>query len=63
MVDADGVIAVSERAGVHYTQVYAFLRGGGMTPENAGLLRAVVAVDPAVWADAFAPIPDDQVAP
>lgn len=51
-----GVYAVAAAAGVHYTQIYAFLRGGVLKQENAGRLRAVVAsVDAAVWANAFAP--------
>jgi hypothetical protein len=53
-----GVYAVAKRAGVHFTQVYAFLRGGNLTQSNAGKLRAAVrGVRADVWADALAPAP------
>lgn len=53
-----GVYAVARRAGVHFTQVYSFLRGGSLTQANAGKLRAAVrGVRADVWADAFAPAP------
>lgn len=59
----DGVYAVAAASGVHYTQVYAFLRGGVLKPENAGRLRSVVtSVDASVWADAFAPVGDSAEA-
>lgn len=54
-----GVYAVGTASGVHYTRIYAFLRGSAMEPENAGRLRAVLPeVRDALWADAFAPTPD-----
>jgi hypothetical protein len=53
-----GVLAVARRAGVHFTQVYGFLRGGSLNLSNAGKLRAAVrGVRADVWADAFAPLP------
>ena len=59
IVEGDGVYAVAQRAGVHFTRVYAFLRGAGLTEENAGKLRAALpGVPPEVWAEAFAPTPD-----
>jgi hypothetical protein len=57
MKDAGGVYAVAEVAGLHFTQVYAFLRGASLRPENAGKLRAVLpGVAAEVWADVAAPI-------
>jgi hypothetical protein len=53
---AGGVYEVSERSGVHFTRIYAFLRGAMMEPDNAGKLRAELADLPAeVWANIFAP--------
>ncbi len=54
--DAGGVYAVAAISGVHFTRIYAFLRGSGMEPGNASRLRAAlpeVAAD--TWADVFAP--------
>lgn len=63
-----GVYAVARRAGVHFTQVYSFLRGGSLKRSTAGKLRASVrGVRADVWADAFAPVPlassTDEAAP
>ncbi len=63
--DAGGVYAVAGRSGVHFTRVYAFLRGSGMESKNASRLRAAlpdVAAD--VWADVFAPpsVPEQEAA-
>lgn len=60
---AGGVYAVAERTGLHFTQVYGFLRGGNLRPENAGRLRAALSDLPdEVWADVGAPLPDAVVA-
>ena len=62
--DAGGVYAVAERSGVHFTRIYAFLRGGNMEPSNAGRLRAeLVSVPAEVWAECLAPAPQGEVAP
>lgn len=54
-----GVYAVADDCGVHFTQLFRFLRGGGLSTENAGKLRAAVSgVPDSVWADVFAPKPD-----
>jgi hypothetical protein len=56
--EAGGVYAVAYRSGVHFTRIYAFLRGGSMEPTNAGRLRAELeAVDAEVWAEILAPAP------
>lgn len=58
IVDRGGMTLVANETGIHFTQIYAFLRGGGLRTENAGRLRlALPKVDDAVWADAFAPPP------
>ncbi len=57
-----GVYQAAAAAKVHFTQVYAFLRGGSMSQENAGRLRSVVKADDSTWADAFAPVPPDDAA-
>jgi hypothetical protein len=58
---AGGVYEVAERSGVHFTRIYAFLRGAMMEPENAGRLRAELPGLPAdVWANIFAPRLEDQ---
>lgn len=57
---ADGVYAVAQRAGIHFTQIYSFLRGGNLRPDNAGKLRAALPDVPAeVWADIAAPVDGD----
>lgn len=56
-----GVYQVAKLAGLHFTQVYRFLAGKDLTPENRGRLRGAVADVPAeVWADAFAAVPEPQ---
>lgn len=58
-----GVYALAEATSLHFTQIYAFLRGGGMKEPNAGRLRAALPeLDAELWADAFAPMPDDAPA-
>lgn len=60
--DANGVYAVAERSGVHFTRIYAFLRGRSMEPENAGRLRASLPAVPAeVWVAVLAPVPTSSV--
>ena len=55
---AGGVYAVADSCGVHFTQIYNFLKGKGLTEPNAGKLRAALPDVPAeAWADAFAPVP------
>lgn len=57
MKEAGGVYAVAKEAGLHFTQVYAFLRGASLRPDNAGKLRAALPSVPAeVWADVAAPL-------
>ncbi len=53
-----GVAGLAEATGLHFTRIYAFLRGSGLDPDNAGKLRAALPeVAPSLWADAFAPVP------
>lgn len=57
MKERGGVYAVAAATGLHFTQVYAFLRGASLRPENAGKLRAALPDVPAeVWADVAAPV-------
>lgn len=57
--DAGGVYAVAQQSEVHFTQIYSFLRGGQLRPENAGKLRAALPdVSAEVWADIAAPLVD-----
>lgn len=59
----NGVYAVAAASGVHFTQVYAFLRGKGLSEPNAGKLRSVLtSVSAETWADAFAPMPETEPA-
>lgn len=59
-----GVYVVATASDIHYTQIYAFLRGGGMKADNAGRLRlALPDVGEGTWADAFAPLPEAVEAP
>lgn len=61
LIRAGGVYRVSEAAGLHFTQVYAFLRGGRLREDNAGKLRAQLPEVPAeVWADIAAPVDPEQ---
>jgi hypothetical protein len=53
-----GVYGTWKACGVHFTQLYAFLRGGSLVEANASRLRAALPTVPnEVWADAFAPMP------
>lgn len=59
--DKGGVYKVAERTGIHYTRIYAFLRGSGMEADNASRLRAELSeLSADVWADVFAPMPKPQ---
>ena len=52
-----GVQATADRAGVHWTTVYRFLRGQPLSRENASRLRSAVQGVPAhVWLDACVPV-------
>lgn len=57
-----GVYSVAASADLHFTLVYAFLRGAtGLRPENLGRLRAVLPEVPdAVWVDIAAPLPQPR---
>lgn len=56
-----GVYAFAEAVGVHFTSIYSFLAGGGMSAKNAAKLRAALpSIEPSVWdamriTDGFAP--------
>jgi len=56
-----GVYGLASECGVHFTRIYAFLRGGGLDPKNAGALRAALPEVPtSVWVDAFVPLPEGE---
>ena len=53
-----GVLRVSEASGIHFTRLYAFLKGGGLAPDTCGKLRAAVPeVGGALWLELQAPAP------
>lgn len=64
-----GVHAFSKEIGVHFTSIYSFLGGGGMSKANAERLRtALHDVDETVWlalrlTEGFAPLPAAEAQP
>lgn len=59
-----GVLRVYEASGVHFTRLYAFLKGSDLGPENAGKVRAVMPEIPdAMWLELCAPTPPAPDAP
>lgn len=59
---AGGVYAVARRSGIHYTRLYAWLRGTSDLREaaRAALRAQIPEVDDATWGAALAPAPDQQ---
>lgn len=53
-----GVMGVYRASGVHFTRLYAFLKGSDLGPENAGKVRAAMPEVPeVVWLELCAPTP------
>ena len=59
-----GVPALARESGVHFTRLYAFLKGANLDPDNSGKLRAaLVEVPDDVWLALCAPVPGEGVSP